>query len=426
VAAQAQSPTPRLRLERLAAWVAAAREHVPGLVDEPLLRVTSFSSIELERVLLDLPNVFTLMRNPRESPGPRFEPRTRGVPVSTGAYSDDERVALRDIATEARRRGDANLVLKRGALLHADIMMMPREGRTAPPGSASSGSQLVTVLAGDGRQVGMEDEVDHRSIGRRLLDRVGPDPARNRRDPAGDMDVRRWYRGVGAFMAYRDVLDVAHFKRAVEIFPADGEILLLAGSIHERLARPSVQRVVQSARLPGDLVMDIGSAREELSRAESLLRRSVRAAPTLVEAHVRLGRVLGLRGDHEEALAVLRAVVPGISDPLLRFYGELFLGAEAEMLGEGKLARSSYERAATLYPRAQSPRIALSRLLHGDGAKADALSQVRSALDGPRQDIDDPWWAYSSAAGRHVARSLEELRAPFLPPGADPSARPER
>jgi Flp pilus assembly protein TadD len=141
---------------------------------------------------------------------------------------------------------------------------------------------------------------------------------------------------------------------------------------------------------------------------------------------VRLGRVLALRGDHEEALGVLRAVVPGVSEPVLRYYGELFLGSEAETRGERQLARASYEHAATLYPRAQSPRIALSRLLHGDGAKADALSEVRPALDGPRQDTDDPWWGYSSAAGRHLVRLLAELRAPFMTPGSDPSDRPGR
>lgn len=117
---------------------------------------------------------------------------------------------------------------------------------------------------------------------------------------------------------------------------------------------------------------------------------------------------------------------PRARSSLLRFYGELFQGDEAETLGDREVARASYERAARLYPRAQSPRVALSRLSHGVGDKTGALSEVRRALDGARQDGDDPWWSYESASGRHVEQLLRDFPAPFLDPGPDPSARPER
>ena len=57
----------------------------------------------------------------------------------------------------------------------------------------------------------------------------------------------------------------------------------------------------------------------------------------------------------------------GTKNRLLLYYGNMFLGAEADALGLTDEARQAYERAGELYPLAQSPRLALSALAARSG-----------------------------------------------------------
>ena len=50
-----------------------------------------------------------------------------------------------------------------------------------------------------------------------------------------------------------------------------------------------------------------------------------------------------------------------------RYYRSLFTGDAAEALGHVDEARAAYERAAVLYPKAHSPRFALSQMAARDG-----------------------------------------------------------
>src|SRR5262249_19613969 len=97
------------------------------------------------------------------------------------------------------------------------------------------------------------------------------------------------------------------------------------------------------------------------------------------------------------------------------YYGELFLGAAEERLAHDDAAREAYSEAATLYPRAQSPHIALSALARRHGDRATALREMQivfelqHAEDGP----DDPWWAYYKSHARNADDLLEALWRPF-------------
>ncbi len=90
---------------------------------------------------------------------------------------------------------------------------------------------------------------------------------------------------------------------------------------------------MQTAAIPSDVKFEISSRRSELRDAESLFRKALKAQPDHLEARIRLARVLGLRGEHAEAEALLRKAVADAKEPLLQYYAQLFLGAEKEALG---------------------------------------------------------------------------------------------
>ena len=156
----------------------------------------------------------------------------------------------------------------------------------------------------------------------------------------------------------------------------------------------------------------VGSDTAELRTAETFLRRAVTADATHVEARLRLARVVGQLGRHQEAATELRRAAGETEDPLLLFYAHLFLGREEEAQGHAGEARTAYERAATLYPSAQSPRLALSQLAWHAHDRDGALQALQPPADADSDD--DPWFSYRFAQGRHFDELLDTLRKPFL------------
>lgn len=92
------------------------------------------------------------------------------------------------------------------------------------------------------------------------------------------------------------------------------------------------------------------------------------------------------------------------------------LGSAEEAQAGYDAAGAAYERAAALFPRAQSPRLALSNLARRRGDLATALRAMRPLFDIAADDVqqDDPWWVYYTAHGRHAADLLSAVWQPFL------------
>ena len=110
-----------------------------------------------------------------------------------------------------------------------------------------------------------------------------------------------------------------------------------------------------------------------------------------------------------------QALVRLETDPELLYDGELFLGAAEEQLRHDEASRAAFERAAALYPTAQSPLLSLSELAHRRGDRATALRHIARvfALPATEPERFDPWWRYHFAQVRNVDRLLEEVRRPF-------------
>jgi len=195
------------------------------------------------------------------------------------------------------------------------------------------------------------------------------------------------------------------------LFPNDPDVLFFVAAMHEYFAGARTQSVMRSIRAPRDVTFGIGEEDAELRLAEQLYRRALERNPTLIEAKIRLGRVLGLRERHEQAVAQLREAQT-VEGPLLQFYVQLFLGREFESLGNGPEARQSYERAVALAPTAQSPLLGLSRVADQAGDRAAAREAIDRVLKLPVADQEraDPWWVYEVVPARGVDGLLADVR----------------
>jgi tetratricopeptide (TPR) repeat protein len=417
VAGQGRTPD---RLGRLEQWLEAIEQHQFGEIDDALQRVASWDRNTLWLVWMDVGSVVNLVREPdvhifttpiEPEPFstifrlPQTRLRTRNIP-----YGRDEIRRLQAMAKEITDRGGENRVLKRGATLHSDIAMAGVQAADSNrEGRPRSGS--IMLFLADGQQTGMEDASVQWEMGRRLLDKVRPNGTRKLGpDPGADETVRRWYLAVNAYMQATEQMDAWHVDRSLQLFPSDAEILFFAACGREWFSGPQVQNTLLSTNLSRDLFPLIGSEEEELRKAERLFRESLEREPRRNEARIRLGRVLGRRGRHQDAIAELRRATKETQNRLLLYYGNMFLGAEAHALGLDDEARQAYTRAADLYPQAQSPRLALSALAVRRGERAGALATIQPVLS--RDDVqraDDPWWSYYTSQARDIEGIIKAL-----------------
>ncbi len=318
-------------------------------------------------------------------------------------------------AAAARKGGDLNFVLRRGAMLHADVAMsgeaeQPFESASASPAPRQMRLNILDGSAANDVEIGI-----HWVMGRLLLDDVIPAGER-KPAPGRDARVRDWYRATAAWMQDRESHDTAHFDRAHALFPRDADILFLNGCEREAYAAPRIHAAVAGATIQPGFSFDIGSDRAELRRAEEHFRRALAARPDFGEARLRLGRVLLLRGQGPDASIELRRAIESAdvaADGQLLYYAHLLAGAASEAIGPIDVARASYEKAAGLYPTAQSPLLALSQLATRRGERVTALRELQRvfALPSYAPERDDPWWEYFRSQARNADALVEKLQA---------------
>ena len=444
---------PGSRVARIEWWLNATFEHDPGTPDTTVVDISGWSTADLEAFRIDLRVFVQLMRDPRlssfKTPAKELDcidcfaarrdvtqarllvPERRihytdaqlhrlkvlacaaaGTVESVdciGLHADREiDGGLRQLAartTAARRGGDDSYVLRRAALLHTDVAMVTAHSLRPVDTSATDAEPSVRVHMVDGQAAGVGVGEIHWAIGRDLIDAIRPRP---------DAMARLWYVATSAWMQRDQQYDPGHLQRARELFPDDASIAFLSGTHAETFASPGIQSALKTAVLPTGLTLRMGNESSELKTAEAMLQRALQIDPSFPEAHVHLGHVLLARGKPQAAVAELAAV--GTPDPLLRYYADMFLGAAEEALSHPDAARAAYERAAALFPRAQSPLLALSALYARRSDRGGATKAIGSVFDLPQdaESRDDPWWRYTTVQGRNAGDLLDRLRAPFL------------
>ena len=359
-------------------WVAAVLAHQPGAVDQALMEIAAAPVGDFAVVVREL----------------------------RATLEHDFR------APELR-----NNVRRRGALLHTDIALLlpetaaafsgtvpflpvgPRERRGRTPGTI--------VQFKDGKYVESNIESGHWPFASWLLGGVTP-------HPSFDEFVGLWYRAVAATFQHEYQLGSGsyHLARAREVLPRDPIILFYAGAMYEALASPRFQNVAATAPETFRAAATVGTEDKQLRAAQRFLRDGVeRGAP--LEAQLRLGRVTGRLGNHADAVALLLQTVPPAGDAQFAYFRELLLGTEQGALGQIGAARASFERAATLFPMAQTPLIAMSDVLRRSGDRARALDVLRrlEALPPDATKRTDPWWDYHRSYVTDAEDQLAAVRA---------------
>lgn len=363
-------------LASLSSYLERVRDHKPGALDLAA-RLTGFmSESELDELRTDFLALVPLCRR---------ETGRRGGPKSilyrrTEIEFDDLRQVL-GLDDEELARGDASRVLRRAAVLHADVAML-----VIPlvPGQVGCSSH-ATLLVRDGNRIGLGCIISHWVHARLLLDAVTPDPSK-------DGFVRAWYVAVATYLLETGNYANAspHLEHARLLFRSDPEVLFERGYYQEAYASPLIQSVAaESGASPR-------SEKSYLEEAEGFYRRAISGNPGFAEARVRHGHVLARLGRYREAAAELRAARPAALGRELRYYAELFLGWAEESAGNAAAARGHYAQASALYPGAQSPLLALALLARRLGDRVGAQDAMRQmhALPATRGAADDPWSNY--------------------------------
>jgi hypothetical protein len=209
----AQGPPPddvSPRIARFETWLEAVARHRPGDLDESVRLISTWNQEQLRLIWMDALTIVSLIRQPDVSlfyvsePDRSGSTNTRQIsPVATNRsrqvlYAAGELRRLRAIAKRVSPKetpGPENNVLRRGAMLHADIEILANARTRASASNARPTPDGATLFMDDGQQLGLANTVSHWNHGRRLLDGVRPlesrDSFKTRPDPAADDTVRR-------------------------------------------------------------------------------------------------------------------------------------------------------------------------------------------------------------------------------------------
>ena len=195
----------------------------------------------------------------------------------------------------------------------------------------------------------------------------------------------------------------------LESFPDDGPLLLESGALAESEATAGASPTY--TRMMEGLVRAQAERQAALAFAEKQLGLALAADTTLVEARVRLGRVLAEAGRPDEAARELEAALAAEPRPYVVYLAQLFLGDVHQRADRLDEAIACYRAAIDAYPLGQAARTALAHALHRQGDHDAAFEAVRASLalefEGGQAD---PWWAYGLSQLRPFDALLESLR----------------
>lgn len=375
--ASAQRREPSRDVAIVIAWMQAVKAHRPGAVDAPL-RYLALASARDNNVVVR---------------------RVRGV-----------------LAAECPDSGERNDVLRRGMLAHTDVaLLLPEQAAKFewgpqfaydPSFDPGPNEPTSVVYAIDGEYRASGAITGHWRMARWFARHILP-------RPAADDFVHQWYRAIAALHLrdYQFGFAKGHLGEAQRVLPEDGTVQFYTGLLHEGSASARVQNIpITQPTLVARL--NYPSPQAEWREAERWLRRAVeREAP--LEARLHLGRVLGRLDRHQEAATVLRELLPLLQDVRLQYLCNLFLGTEDAARGQHDSAQAAFERAAALYPTAQSPLLAWADIAWRTGRRTQALDVLGRVQRLPARLSDrvDPWQGYLRECATDAEARLAAVRA---------------
>jgi tetratricopeptide (TPR) repeat protein len=202
----------------------------------------------------------------------------------------------------------------------------------------------------------------------------------------------------------------------------DAELLLALGAVSETIAALREYELPEGARgrrdsrdgarfaIEGNAGEGGRLPRVTLSDAQALYAKALRQDPDLLEARLRIGRVLVLRDQPREALPELERVWRESPRSAQYYMARLFEGHARERLGDPQGAATAYSAAADRVPQAQCALVALGRALDRLGEGTRAQEAFDRAIRLRAQARNDPWWDYLGGQPDRIDGLFEELR----------------
>ena len=227
----------------------------------------------------------------------------------------------------------------------------------------------------------------HVSRAATCLKRIDDDSLRDELD-------RKWSLAMAYYFQndHRFLVSVPFLMDLNKRYPEDSEIRLAFGSVCEA----------------SGLLHE--GFRDHLETAEEQYRWILAADPNHIEASLRLGHVLKLRGQHEESLSILESVLSRTEDPSQTFIARLLLGDIHRSQGRLETAIALYESAVQIDPDCLVASVAMSHALHESrrlGESTEVLELLMARSDPSR---DDTWWRYLMGHSERFGPLLQELR----------------
>ena len=186
-----------------------------------------------------------------------------------------------------------------------------------------------------------------------------------------------------------------YFDDAVKAFPQDPEILLAAGTLFEWSGAPH-----------------FGEPRH-LRKAEKLYERACRLDPNDAVAQLRYGTALWKRRQWEKAATPLRHVLELATDDELAFRAHIALGRIAMLEGNHQEAIAHFRAAREAKPEWQVGSLALSHALHVAGARDESRLELERGLDIAWTDTFG-WWSWETGLIKRFGPLLESMRDEVL------------
>jgi len=376
-----------------ARWTDYVLTHTAGASDAAVTAVAGWSSDEVRNLLVELASLRLILKDPDTKffPVPvDFE--GKNGPQEIG-YTRGEHATLVSTADRIKRQRLTDIeFIARAIVLHSDVAILGN----------GTGNMLRTR---DGSRMEVDfRQADHWSMTRRLAQLLD-------RKAGRDADLAFWYQATITWMASVEIWNTAHVEAAIGRFDEDAALQFLAGCLHEKLATPATQAAIASSRLPPGVTLRVDAPANELKEAAARLRRSLALDSRQADARIHYGRVLTLIERGSAAVEELRAAATLAKEPEQRYYAQIFLGAAFESVNDLDAARTAYRTAATLFPEAQVPRLALSQLSAASGDRAGSVSALGTLLSATdREPQPDPWWSYYPSCGRHAPELLDQAR----------------
>lgn len=288
--------------------------------------------------------------------------REGGFVEAAEALSRVSRESLERAAGDYRKGSLSLEELKAAALLHTEVAFRTR----------------VEVLF-------------HLESARDYLNRIEEDSLRK-------ILLRQWYLAISSLLrGSMQSWGALHLiDSALDIFPDDLEILMAVGAVYETAGWMGVPR--------------------KLDRAEELYHRILATHPENLEVHLRMGRVMQLRGNGKEAVRELNWSLEQSTDPEIRFVAHMLLGDSCNQLGRLSEAIQSYRAAVEIAPNCQAAAVALSHALHRAGDRAGSREVINHFLN---QEVNPPgvsdrWMRYLFGGQELLDSAMRETRKEFL------------